>query len=413
MRKALRVGALLVSVAGIVVVPASQAFGLTAFYGTTPTPSPIPTSTPGGFSTVTQVTPISPSSSTQNVTTTIDGVQANISILPGTFTTNESVVFTSPSNSTLDSQLPSLGLGGYITVGGVAITIENSNGTAFSGNFAQPITLTITGSSINPSDKVVEFLPNGTSVTLSNVTFGTGSVTFSFDSDPAFAVLAPTVSTTGASGAVATLNTPDGKGYWLVASDGGVFSFGDATYYGSMGGKKLNAPVVGMVSTPDGKGYGLVASDGGVFSFGDATYYDSMGGKAIPGPVVGMVSTSDGQGYWLVDSAGNLYSFGDAGSYGSMAGKQLSKPIVGMVRTPDGKGYWLVASDGGVFSFGDATYYGSMGGKKLNAPVNGIAASPTGQGYWLFASDGGVFTFGNAGFFGSMGGKTLNAPVVQ
>ncbi len=30
--------------------------------------------------------------------------------------------------------------------------------------------------------------------------------------------------------------TPDGKGYWLVASDGGVFAFGDAGFEGSMGG---------------------------------------------------------------------------------------------------------------------------------------------------------------------------------
>jgi hypothetical protein len=40
--------------------------------------------------------------------------------------------------------------------------------------------------------------------------------------------------------------TPDGAGYWLVASDGGVFSFGDSAFHGSMGGKPLNAPIVGM-----------------------------------------------------------------------------------------------------------------------------------------------------------------------
>ena len=78
------------------------------------------------------------------------------------------------------------------------------------------------------------------------------------------------------------------SGYWLVASDGGVFSFGDASFYGSMGGKALNKPVVGMAATPDGKGYWLVASDGGVFSFGDASFYGSMGGKALNKPIVGM-----------------------------------------------------------------------------------------------------------------------------
>ena len=66
-------------------------------------------------------------------------------------------------------------------------------------------------------------------------------------------------------------------GYWEVASDGGVFSYGTANYYGSMGGKHLDAPIVGMAATPDGGGYWEVASDGGVFAFGDAQYYGSDG----------------------------------------------------------------------------------------------------------------------------------------
>ncbi|MGH9108565.1 MAG: fibronectin type III domain-containing protein [Acidimicrobiales bacterium] len=41
----------------------------------------------------------------------------------------------------------------------------------------------------------------------------------------------------------------DGKGYWEVASDGGLFAFGDAGFYGSMGGKPLNEAVVGMATT--------------------------------------------------------------------------------------------------------------------------------------------------------------------
>ncbi|MGD0882612.1 MAG: hypothetical protein ABSB09_13685, partial [Acidimicrobiales bacterium] len=62
-------------------------------------------------------------------------------------------------------------------------------------------------------------------------------------------------------------------------------------YYGSMGGTHLNAPVVGMAPTADGNGYWLVASDGGVFGFGDATYEGSMGGEALAGPIVGIVAT--------------------------------------------------------------------------------------------------------------------------
>ncbi len=59
--------------------------------------------------------------------------------------------------------------------------------------------------------------------------------------------------------------TPHGGGYWLVASDGGVFSYGDAQFHGSLGGMDLNAPIVGIAATPDGGGYWMVGSDGGVF----------------------------------------------------------------------------------------------------------------------------------------------------
>jgi hypothetical protein len=81
-----------------------------------------------------------------------------------------------------------------------------------------------------------------------------------------------------------------GGGYWLVASDGGIFAFGDAGFFGSTGGQPLNKPVVGMASTPDGKGYWLVASDGGIFSFGDASFLGSTGGQTLNQPIVGMAT---------------------------------------------------------------------------------------------------------------------------
>ncbi len=99
-----------------------------------------------------------------------------------------------------------------------------------------------------------------------------------------------TVSYTVAGVPIATTPSP---GYWLVASDGGIFSFGDAAFHGSTGGMILNKPVVGMVATPDGKGYWLVASDGGIFSFGDAAFHGSTGGMILNKPVVGMVATAE------------------------------------------------------------------------------------------------------------------------
>ena len=84
--------------------------------------------------------------------------------------------------------------------------------------------------------------------------------------------------------------------YDEVARDGGVFTFGGAPYYGSMGGKVLNRPIVGMAPTPDGRGYWLVASDGGIFAFGDAGFYGSTGAMALQAPIVGMApALGDGQ----------------------------------------------------------------------------------------------------------------------
>ena len=222
------------------------------------------------------------------------------------------------------------------------------------------------------------------------------------------AAAATTTSTT-------TTTTPGGgssgpvPAYWLVASDGGIFSFGGLGFYGSMGGTKLNKPMVGIAGTKDAKGYWTVASDGGVFSFGDASFQGSMGGVTLVKPVVGMALDQVTGGYWLVASDGGIFAF-NAPFYGSMGGIPLDKPVIGMVPTPDGRGYWLFASDGGMFSFGDANFYGSMGNHPLTAPIVG-AASPDAGGYWLVAADGGIFAFGDAPFFGSLGGHALVRPV--
>ncbi len=136
-------------------------------------------------------------------------------------------------------------------------------------------------------------------------------------------------------------------GYWEVASDGGVFGFGSAQFYGSMGAKPLNAPIVGMAAAPGGNGYWEVASDGGVFGFGSAQFYGSMGAKPLNAPIVGMAAAPGGNGYWEVASDGGVFGFGSAQFYGSMGAKPLNAPIVGMAAAPGGNGYWEVASDGG------------------------------------------------------------------
>jgi hypothetical protein len=164
-----------------------------------------------------------------------------------------------------------------------------------------------------------------------------------------------------------------------------------------------NQPLVGVAATPDSSGYWLAATDGGVFSFGHAIFQGSLGSVRLNRPVVGMATDPATGGYWLVASDGGVFTF-NSPFYGSTGGVQLSQPVVGMAPTPDGKGYWLVAADGGVFTFGDASFYGSTGGVRLSQPVVGMAADPATGGYWLVARDGGVFTF-HAPFYGSAAGS--------
>ncbi len=180
----------------------------------------------------------------------------------------------------------------------------------------------------------------------------------------------------------------------------------------------LNKPIVGMAATPDGGGYWLVASDGGIFTYGDAHFYGSTGSMVLNKPVVGMAATTSGNGYWLVASDGGIFSYGDAAFHGSTGNLVLNKPIVGMITGPNGGGYFLVASDGGIFSFGTAPFYGSLGGLPLKNPI--MAAAPatsnailsgSNVGYWFTDSAGLVSNFGGAKYFGSAP-SPLNRPIV-
>ncbi len=211
----------------------------------------------------------------------------------------------------------------------------------------------------------------------------------------AVAVSAPVVGIAG---------TRFGDGFWLDAADGGVFTAGSAGFFGSMGGRHLNKPIVEDGRHTHRWGPWLVASDGGIFTFGNAGFFGSTGNVHLNKPIVGMARTPSGRGYWLVASDGGIFTFGDAGFFGSTGNVHLNKPIVGMAATPSGRGSWLVASDGGIFTFGDAGFFGSTGNVNLVQPIVGMAPSPLGTGYWLVASDGGIFTF-NVPFEGDTGGE--------
>ena len=85
--------------------------------------------------------------------------------------------------------------------------------------------------------------------------------------------------------------TPSGNGYWLVASDGGIFSFGDAGFHGSTGAMTLNQPITSLIQTRFG--YDLVAQDGGVFNFNSPFLGSGASGESL-GSVVDATSRVGG-----------------------------------------------------------------------------------------------------------------------
>ena len=157
---------------------------------------------------------------------------------------------------------------------------------------------------------------------------------------------------------------PDGRGDWLVASDGGIFAYGDAQFYGSTGSLKLNKPIIGMVPTHDGGGYWLIASDGGVFAFGDAGFFGSLGGVPPATALVGVAPTSYGAGYWVLGANGTVYGFGDAPQVGiapvSPALSAMKSPMTGLIPDFSGQGFDAVNASGQAFAFGDAPYFGDV-----------------------------------------------------
>ena len=120
------------------------------------------------------------------------------------------------------------------------------------------------------------------------------------------AVAPPFVQVTGAPG-----------GGWLeVEANGVVWAGGGANYFGDLQ-RRPNAPAIAVSNivqvrpTPDGFGYWLVGSDGSVYSFGDALYFGSLPGLGVhASDVVGLIPFSSGQGYEIVSAMEQVWKFG-------------------------------------------------------------------------------------------------------
>ena len=183
---------------------------------------------------------------------------------------------------------------------------------------------------------------------------------------------------------VATLSVkPDGTGYWIFTNKGRAIPFGSASFFGDMTAFVLDGDVIASVSTTTGLGYYMVGADGGIFTFGDAVFYGSVP-QVVPldqlaQPLVGIAPDPDGAGYWLVAGDGGIFSFA-APFVGSVPGVlppgvQLAQPVVGAIAYADG--YLAVAADGGIFNFSSIDFLGSLGANPPDTPVKGVAAYVT------------------------------------
>ena len=174
------------------------------------------------------------------------------------------------------------------------------------------------------------------------------------------------------------VTAPGGGGYWVYSDRGRGVAFG-VPDVGGVEHLGLFAPILAGAATASGKGVWLLGADGGVFTFGDARFRGSVP-QFVPldrlvRPLSGMIPEPSGNGYWLIAEDGGVFAF-SAPFRGSLPEvvpvDRLEAPIIGGV--PYGNGYVLVGRDGGVFNFSNLPFLGSLGGKRLDSPVVAIAA---------------------------------------
>jgi hypothetical protein len=182
----------------------------------------------------------------------------------------------------------------------------------------------------------------------------------------------------------------EGKGYFVVTSDGRVRAYGRAKHRGDLGGFPVGSPVVAAARTPSGAGYWLATRSGLVLGFGDAKGYGHLRTSAATGNVVAMASSASGKGYLVVTAKGRVRAFGDAQAFGSAPRGRVIRDIA---VTPNHRGYWLLDADGRAYPFGDARYGATGRGAQVGRGAVSFALSTNGRGFWAVRRDGGVAAY--------------------
>jgi hypothetical protein len=206
--------------------------------------------------------------------------------------------------------------------------------------------------------------------------------------------LSPTVAAATTTAAPVAAAVSSAGGGWEAFADGTVAAVAGATDYGSA--VLSSGHAVALVATPDGHGYWVASSTGGVYDFGDAGFFGSAATiHRSVSDVVDLTATADGQGYWLTTSTGRVLSFGDARFFGSAPTARLAvDDVVGMTATADGTGYRLSTATGRVLDFGAVRFYGSPYRAGTSLATVGIGGAQP-DGYVLYGAAGQVVSYGS------------------
>jgi peptidoglycan/xylan/chitin deacetylase (PgdA/CDA1 family) len=188
-------------------------------------------------------------------------------------------------------------------------------------------------------------------------------------------------------------------GYWILKSNGGVSNLG-APWYGSLNGKiPAGQTVTAIAATPSG-GYLILTSGGRVYGFSAPTYGGVTVGTGVK--AVALAADPSTGGYWILRSNGGVSNLG-APWHGSLNGKIPAGQTVTAIAATASGGYLILTSGGGVYPFGASGYGSAAGTLPAGVSAIGLAADPVTGGYWILKSNGGVANY-NAPWYGSLNG---------
>ena len=169
--------------------------------------------------------------------------------------------------------------------------------------------------------------------------------------------------------------TPGGGGYWEVASDGGIFNFGDAAFHGSTGrpaSQRARSSAWPPRPTAAATGWWPPTAGSSTTATPASTARPGRSTSTSPSSAWRPRPTGTATGWWPPTAGSSATATPSSSAHAVAAAQQAHRRHGG--RAPSGNGYWLVASDGGIFSYGDAGFFGSTG-HPLNKPMVGMMST--------------------------------------